>query len=244
MRKILIITGMAMFFGMPNLAKGFEFSWGWSPNPKVLKKKTPPQFRLPEEYLTIIELLKKQIDLKEKQLSATEEAYNAITYDSIIEDQEVKTKKETYDSLFLKNSSSIYNKDRRSDASYQQILEEQKNVSEPSDHVNRNFLGRVQFTSVMDKAIALQALKASEKRLEHILSLLDEFKKAKNLKDIVDFQANVDGILAMIENESIKLQMVAQLRDAEYALIKTKRRELDLKVFNSTNQTMPAIRFQ
>ncbi len=237
-----------MFFGMPNLAKGFEFSWGWSPNPKVLKKKTPPpkgrkEFRLPNEYLAVIELLKKQIDLKERQLSATGEAYNAITYDSIIEDQEVKTKKETYDSLFLKNSSSIYNKDRRSDASYQQILEEQKNVSEPSDHVNRNFLGRVQFTSVMDKAIALQALKASEKRLEHILSLLDEFKKAKSLKDIVDFQANVDGILAMIENESIKLQMVAQLRDAEYALIKTKRRELDLKVFDSTNQTMPTIRF-
>ncbi|WP_281278962.1 type IV secretion system protein, partial [Bartonella mastomydis] len=202
---------------------------------------TPPT--PPAEYLEVIQLLKKKLELKEKQFSAIEDAYKAITDGSITTHQDAKTTKEMYDKLFLKDVGSLHAKNY-SNALYQKILQDEERVAEKRHMLNGHILGRLRYTSTMDRAITLHALDASENRFKYILSLLDTLERAKNLKEIADFQANMDGILAMIENESVKLQIVVQLRDAEYALIKMHRHELDLKAFDIANTKMPTIKFQ
>ncbi|WP_254492564.1 type IV secretion system protein [Bartonella sp. B1099] len=247
MKRRFIITAMITLLEMLNLAPANADAavTPQSGNSTLISQsstvQTPPA--PPEEYLEIIKLLKEQLELKEKQLSAIEGTYKAITDETIITDPSIKAKREIYDKLFLKNSDLFYKKNKNSDALYQQILKEEKEAAEKQNPFISNLLGRLRYASVTDRAINLHALQASDRRFKYILSLLDTFEKAKNLQEIANFQANVDGILAMIENESIKLQIATQLRDAEYALTKTQKREFDMKTFDSKNTKMPTIKF-
>ncbi|UNF45339.1 hypothetical protein MNL06_07345 [Bartonella krasnovii] len=231
MKKTSIVIGNIIFWVMLNIAPA---------------NADPANAVTLEKYQEIIALLKQQLDLKEKQLSAIGNTYEAITYEPTITDQDIQSKKEMYNKLFLKDLSLLDKKDKHSDAlrqSYQEILKNEENIVKNQRGWAKNLLARLQYASVTDRAVSLHALRASEQRFEYILSLLEAFEKVKDLQEIADFQANLDGILAMIENESIKLQIVAQLRDAEYALIRMQRNEIDLRIFDSANTKMPSIRF-
>ncbi|WP_375609903.1 type IV secretion system protein, partial [Bartonella sp. AC53GZZY] len=81
-----------------------------------------------------------------------------------------------------------------------------------------------------------------ENRFQYLRDLFNELQTKENLKDTADLQAHIDGSLAMIQNEFIKMEMVAHLRDAEQSLIKRKRRELDMKIFDHEKKGMPTIR--
>ncbi|WP_375638036.1 MULTISPECIES: type IV secretion system protein, partial [unclassified Bartonella] len=173
---------------------------------------------------------------KKKQLSQTETTYQAIT-----NSQKTEPKTVDFSSVFLKEPESLYKKDKLSRASYQKVLEEENKISGTFDQVGNSIFARLEFISVLDKAITLRTFENVEKRFTYLKALFDELQTKENLKEIADLQAHIDGSLAMIQNESIKMQMVAHLRNAERSLIKRKRRELDMKIFDHEKNGMPTI---
>ncbi|WP_375646097.1 type IV secretion system protein [Bartonella sp. CM87QHHN] len=147
-----------------------------------------------------------------------------------------------FSSFFLKEPESLYKSDKLSRKSYQEVLEDENKVSGPFDQMGKAISGRLQFASILDKAVSLETFENVENRFQYLRDLLDEVQKKENLKDTADLQAHIDGSLAMIQNEFIKMEMVAHLRDAEQSLIKRKRRELDMKIFDHEKKGMPIIR--
>ncbi|WP_375612648.1 type IV secretion system protein [Bartonella sp. AA9NXGY] len=244
MKKRFIITGMITLLGMLNLAHAdavTSVSYDLSSH----KDSAPPP-ALPAEYLEltnllkkgeIIELLKKQLELKKEQISQTEKAYQAIT-----KNQKTNPKQIDFSSFFLKEPESFYKSDKLSRKSYQEVLEDENKVSGPFDQMGKTISERLQFASILDKAVSLETFENVENRFQYLKSLFNELQTKENLKDIADLQAHIDGSLAMIQNESIKVQMVAHLRKAEKSLIKRKRRELDMKIFDHEKKGMPTIR--
>ncbi|WP_375657389.1 type IV secretion system protein, partial [Bartonella sp. CM120XJJH] len=204
---------------------------------------SPPQPALSAEYSEIlqllkkgeiIELLKKQLVLEKEQLSQTEKAHQAIT-----KNQKTGSKKIDFSSFFLKEPKSLYKSDKLSKESYQKVLEEENKISGSFDQMGKAISERLQFASIQDKAVSLETFENVENRFKYLKELLDEIQKKENLKDTADLQAHIDGSLAMIQNEFIKMEMVAHLRNAEQSLIKRKRRELAMKIFNHEKKGMP-----
>ncbi|WP_375638906.1 type IV secretion system protein [Bartonella sp. AA16NXGY] len=230
-------AGVSISFESPKLPK----------DPTVDSPPAPrPQPALPAEYLElikllkkreIIELLKKQLDLKKEQISQTERAYQAIT-------KSQKTGSTTIDfsSFFLKEPESLYKSDKLSRESYQKVLEDENKVSGSFDQMGKAIFARLQFASILDKAVTLKSFENVENRFKYLKNLFDELQTKENLKDIADLQTHIDGSLAMIKNESIKMQMITHLRKAEQSLMKRKRREIDMKIFNHEAKGMPIIR--
>ncbi|WP_375614000.1 type IV secretion system protein [Bartonella sp. AP153HLJHH] len=262
MKKRFIITGMITLLGMINLAHANNVDGnhvGGNVRLNLLraqillesdtKQNSPapsPPPALPAEYLElikllkkgeIIELFKKQLELKKEQLSQTEKTYQAIT-----NSQKTNPKQIDFSSFFLKEPESFYKSDKLSRESYQKVLEDENKVSGPFDQMGKTISERLQFASILDKAITLKSFENVENRFQYLKNLFNELQTKENLKDIADLQAHIDGSLAMIQNEFIKVQMVAHLRNAEKSLIKRKRRELDIKIFDHEKKGMPTIR--
>ncbi|WP_375696189.1 type IV secretion system protein, partial [Bartonella sp. AC67GZZY] len=161
---------------------------------------------------------------------------------AITKNQKTNPKQIDFSSFFLKEPESFYKSDKLSRESYQKVLEDENKVSGPFDQMGKTISERLQFASILDKAVSLETFENVENRFQYLKSLFNELQTKENLKDIADLQAHIDGSLAMIQNEFIKVQMVAHLRNAEQSLIKRKRRELDMKIFDHEKKGMPTIR--
>lgn len=205
--------------------------------PSTSKPSTSKPSTLKKESVEVAKLLKKMLELKQQKLSQAEKLYQSITRDPT-----TKTKEVDYTSLLFKNPESIYDESNRSKEFYKKILEEEDGISGPFSSIGKYLFARLQYASSVDKAVVLQSFRQTENRFKHLLESLDELKKAKNLKDVVNFQSYMDGLKAMIDNEAIKLQMVQHLRTSEHRLTKTQRRKLDMKIFDHENNEMPRIR--
>ncbi|EJF82107.1 hypothetical protein MCU_01613 [Bartonella elizabethae Re6043vi] len=214
-----------------------------SPAPKPAPPAAPsPALSISSaEYLEIIDLLKKQLELKKQQLSQTEKNYQAITKN---QSTSTGSQKIDFSSFLLKEPESLYRSDRLSRESYQKVLDGENKISGTFDQMSKVISGRLQSISVLDKVAGLESFEKIESRFQYLQKLFGELQKKENLKDIADFQAHIDGTLAMIQNEFIKMEMVAYLRDAEHSLIKRKRRELDMQFFNHEKKGMPSIRLK
>uniref|UniRef100_UPI0035CEE919 type IV secretion system protein n=1 Tax=Bartonella sp. TS82HLJMH TaxID=3243577 RepID=UPI0035CEE919 len=191
----------------------------------------------------IIELLKKQLALKKEQLSQTEKAYQAITTNKKTGSQTIDLSSSfLFSSFFLKEPESLYKSDKLSRESYKKVLEDENKISGSLDQMGKTISKRLQFASILDKAISLETFENVENRFQYLRNLFNELQTKENLKDIADLQTHIDGSLAMIRNESVKMQMITHLRKAEQSLIKKKRREIDMKFFNHEIKGMPIIR--
>ncbi|WP_212113097.1 type IV secretion system protein [Bartonella queenslandensis] len=243
MKKRFIIIGIATLFGTLNLVQAnaevkVTFESPSLPKSPVGSITSPSsQSTLSAEYLEILQLLNKQLELKKQQLSQIEKTYQAITKSKTTQPQQIDLS-----SFFLKEPEALYKNNKLSSESYRKMLEEENKISGTFNEVGNSIFSRLQFVSSMDKALTLKIFQNIESRFQYLKNLFDELQTKQNLKDIADLQAHIDGTLAMIQNESIKMQMVAHLRKAEHSLIKRKRRELDMMFFDHEKSDMPRIR--
>ncbi|WP_375661139.1 type IV secretion system protein [Bartonella sp. CL71SXKL] len=246
MKKIFIITGMITLLGMQNLAPANANKTGVSVSfePSSPAAVSPPAPSA--EYLElinllkkgeIIELLKKQLELQKEQNSQIEKAYQTIT-----KSQKTGSKTIDFSSFFLKEPELLYKSDKLSRKSYQKVLEDENKISGSFNQMGKAIFARLQYLSILDKAITLKTFENVENRFQYLKNLFKELQTKENLKDIADLQAHIDGSLTMIQNESIKMQMITHLRNAEQSLIKKERRELDMKIFDNEKKEMPIIR--
>ncbi|PIT69121.1 type IV secretion system protein [Bartonella tribocorum] len=203
-----------------------------------LSKPTPPQEK------KIIIRPKDLIELAKKQLEETKKIHQSITGNRQLGIKNPTELLTDQSSFFLKNPEIIYNKGIHSaiSQSFESILKEERtpdSLQESRDIIVK----RIQYASFVDKAVSLQAFQETKNRFEYIEKLLSEIKKTQDLKSIAELQSHIMGTLAMIQNETTKLYMVAHLRNAEQSLIRQQKDKHNVRILNSKNTQIPTIKF-
>ncbi|WP_375635190.1 MULTISPECIES: hypothetical protein, partial [unclassified Bartonella] len=213
MKKQFIIVGMVTLLGILNLAPanaavGVSFEppkppkdptvdspSAPRPQPASPTQSSPPtQPALSEQYLKIIALLTKHLELKKEQLSQIENAYQAIT-----KDQRTAPKQIDFSNFFLKKPELLYKGSKLSGKSYQEVLNDENRYSQSFDQLGKLLFGRLQNVSIIDKAVTLKTFQNVESRFQYLRKLFNELQTKEKLKDIADLQAHIDGTLAMIQ---------------------------------------------
>ncbi|MET3589182.1 type IV secretion system protein VirB5 [Bartonella silvatica] len=249
MKKVIIAAIIATILGTSNSAMAWNWfgagavdlsagvpswpTWGGSSSSKAPAPKKPPAPKKVHPFATIIDLLK-------KQLEETKEIRGSIRRNG----NSSATKKD-YTSFFLKNPELLYSLSEDSEIlkSVQEIL-----AKEEASHVNDQTQARAlierrkQYVAAVDKVVSLQTFQDAQKRFEQISQLVEQINKTTDLKSIAELQARIKGMLAMIQNESTKLQMVSYSRNAEQTLINQQKQIRNMRILNSKNQNMPTIR--
>ncbi len=184
------------------------------------------------------------LDVLKQQLEQTKKIHNSITGSRKIDAKKLETTQTDRSSFFLKNPETIYNKDIRSaiSQSLEDILKEEEIPT--SIRESRISIGkRIQYATAIDKVVSLQTFQETENRFNQISELVKKINTTTDLKSIAELQAHIKGMLAMIQNETTKLQMVAYSRNTERALISQQKQKRNMKILNSENKEMPIIRF-
>lgn len=91
--------------------------------------------------------------------------------------------------------------------------------------------------AAINRASAEEAYEAASKRFGDIQVLLDKVNSAPDAKDIADLQARIQAEQVMVQNEANKLQMLAQLAQAQKDLHNQQVNEISMK---SSRGAMPA----
>ncbi|WP_336287516.1 type IV secretion system protein [Bartonella sp. CB60] len=190
----------------------------------------------PKQYAELIDLIKKHLEIN----TAIKQHLDK----NMVEHEKTRIVRAVDDAnFFLKHPELIYDKNKNSDI-LELVEKVRKEESSNSISVERQLIDkRSQNAAIVDKAVSLQTFQEAEKRFDQILILLSEISKTEDLKGIAELQAQIKGRLAMIQNETAKLQMVAHLRNAEQTLISQQKRERNIRMLSSKNTVMPTIRF-
>ncbi|WP_273787621.1 type IV secretion system protein [Bartonella grahamii] len=230
---------MAWVFGAgaADLSSSIPTTWPnfFGKSRKATSKKPPQQKEAPPDPL--LETLKKQLEEVKK-------IHESITGNQKFDIKKLKNAQTDHSSFFLKNPETLYNRNKSSAlaTSLENILKEEEipiSVHESSSFINK----RSQYAAITDKAVSLKTFEEADNRFQQIEELLNEIKTTKDLKSIAELQAHIIGMLAMLQNETAKLQMVTHLRNAEYTLIRQQKDKHNIKILNSKNTKMPTIRF-
>ncbi|WP_375625196.1 type IV secretion system protein [Bartonella sp. MU37NMGALS] len=207
-----------------------NFFGGSSSNTSTPKKPSQPDTQL--------------LDMLKKQLEKTKKIHESITGSQKFDTKKLKNAQTDHSSFFLKNPETLYNRNKSSAlaTSLENILKEEEipiPIHESSSFINK----RIQYAAITDKAVSLKTFEEANNRFQQIEELLNEIKTTKDLKSIAELQAHIIGMLAKLQNETAKLQMVTHLRNAEHALIKQQKDKHNIKILNNKNTQMPTIRF-
>uniref|UniRef100_UPI0035D02A0B type IV secretion system protein n=1 Tax=Bartonella sp. AP58NXGY TaxID=3243498 RepID=UPI0035D02A0B len=271
MKKIFIITGMIIAFGLPNLAYSFIT---FIPNPEVIhgsytsaSKKTakppaakPPAAKPPaakplsisaKEYLKIIELLKEQVEAQEKRILKEADIYHSVMANRVINGLMSPNDM----SYFFQNPELIYpvpklrydNKDEMSQRLMKLItgvvMKEKRPHILPNDKIRTMVNERLKYSGIVSKAVSLRAFQDAEKRFIQITNFLNDIDKTRSLSEVAELQVYIKIMLALLHNESLKLQMIRNLSNNEEFLIDIQKRKIYGNIVNSLNRQMPRIRF-
>lgn len=232
MKKVVIATALIVTLGISSSARAFNWGAGVIPFPFAVPQKQVRQKPTTQQhYLEIIELLKKQLEQTKK------------THQSITENRQFRTSQTDYTSFFLKNPELVYDENSNSDisTSIKNILLKEK--ASTSFQESRNAITkRIQYTTAADKAVSLKTFQDAEKRFQQISELVEKINKTADLKSVADLQAHIAGMLAMIQNETAKLQMVNYSHNTEQAFISQQKKTYSMKILSSQNKEMPIIR--
>ncbi|WP_144752481.1 type IV secretion system protein [Bartonella saheliensis] len=253
MKKLVISIAVAITLGVSNPARAWvvgagvadlgasvpttwpNFNW-FGNSPSKPKSKKPPQQKTvtPTEFLEVLK----------KQLEEVKKINESITGNQKFDTKKLKNTPTDQSSFFLKNPEKLYDRNKSSTLSsfLENILKEEEipiSIHESSDFITK----RSQYTAITDKAVSLKTFQEASNRFQQIEELLNEIKTTKDIKSVTELQTHIIGMLAMLQNETAKLQMVAHLRNAEHTLIKQQKDKHNIKILNSKNTKMPTIRF-
>ncbi|UNE54098.1 type IV secretion system protein [Bartonella machadoae] len=241
MKKLFIIAGIVAFLGIPNLSLASDL-------------KT-------DDLKEIQNLLTQHAEVYKQQLEEEKKIYNSITgnkkeissllspleayLDLNLRSLDSKTPKSQLTSVvdsstYLLYARDIYRMDRKSHTFDSKEYEEFSKAQE-LDLKHEKIDQRLKHAIAVDKAVSLQTFHEAEDRFTKIKKMLEETGKTQDLKTILRIQAQIKGMLATLENEAGKLQMVAHFRNAEQAFIKQQKRALRLQTLKG-RKGMPTIR--
>ncbi|EBP5855033.1 P-type DNA transfer protein VirB5 [Salmonella enterica] len=194
------------------------------------------------DFLQQFARMKEQLDTAKDQLAEAQRMYEAVTGDrglgNLMRNAQLREflpddLRTVYDSANGGGYAGI-------SGSINDILRDERLNGSVAD-MRRSIEERSRTAAATDKAVGLRAYEGAQQRLAQIEGLMDEISRTQDQKAIEELQARIAGEQAAIQNETTKLQMIAQLRQAEQALISEQRRERNMRILSSGNQGMPTI---
>jgi type IV secretion system protein VirB5 len=99
---------------------------------------------------------------------------------------------------------------------------------DPNSDVGRAFQGQ-QNQAAMNRALSEEGFKQASDRITAIQTLIDSVNGVPDAKDVADLQARIQSEQAMVQNESVKLQLMAQLQQAQRDIQDQQSREILMK---------------
>lgn len=192
-----------------------------------------------------IDRMKEQIEYADQQLKKSQEMYNSTTGFRGFGDLLRETEFNQYLPDDMKN---IYNSMGREgleglQSSLDEILRQETEALTGSyQSSQQNAIQRSRETAAVNKAMGQKAYEGAAKRFEQLDELMDEISKTEDQKAIQELQARIAAEQAAIQNELHKANLVAQLAEAEEALVELQKDEAVRQEFDSTRKGMPGIR--
>ncbi|MBB5074513.1 type IV secretion system protein VirB5 [Bartonella callosciuri] len=187
-------------------------------------------------------------DIQDNIFKLTEKIHNSITGNTRIQSPQLK---KNDGSLYFLKPEFIYDSEKQTgmDSKIPSLVKDlmrkenylrDKPLNEARELIDERF----QYATLIDKAVTLRTFEETENRFEQIAQLLTDLDKMNDLKGIAELQVRMKGMLAMIQNEAIKLQMISYSRDTEQALITRLKRKRNVQILQFVNKKMPIIRSQ
>ncbi|WP_208440204.1 type IV secretion system protein [Bartonella raoultii] len=206
---------------------------------------------------TLVSSAQKHLEILQKQVKA-----NIVTYNSIVGQRRKAIMPKVNiavpyfynpDLIYDGNKDLIYSKDKESFSGKRMItnaptvgdliVEQDLSLSSISE-ARALIEKRRQYTAIVDKALSFQIFEHTESRFKRIKNLLAIMQYTNDLKWMAELQGYVEGTLAVYQNEAIKLQMVAHLRNAERELIRQQKYKRNLRILSHHNKQMPTVQVQ
>lgn len=98
----------------------------------------------------------------------------------------------------------------------------------PTSAAGRAFQG-AQNQAATNRALSEEGFKQASERITAIQTLIDRVNGVPDAKDVADLQARIQGEQAMLQNETIKLQLLAQLQQGQRDIQAQQAREISMK---------------
>ncbi|OIS90312.1 P-type DNA transfer protein VirB5 [Brucella cytisi] len=194
-------------------------------------------------FLEQMKELQKQLDVAKSQLSEAKRMYDTVSgyrgFGDVLRNQELAKYlpddwKGIYDSVKSGNYHDIT-------GSVQDILDDERITGNTND-ARTAALEREAKLAATNKAMAMQAFNGTQQRLQQIEGLMNQIGQTQDPKAISELQARIAGEQASIQNETTKLQLMAQLQKAEQDLLVQQKREIMRRDFSAANTGMPEIK--
>lgn len=99
---------------------------------------------------------------------------------------------------------------------------------DPNSAAGRAFVGR-QNQAATNRALSEEGFKQASDRITAIQTLIDSVNGVPDQKDVQDLQARIQAEQAMVQNESVKLALMAQLQQAQRDIAAQQAREISMK---------------
>ncbi|WP_273720586.1 type IV secretion system protein [Bartonella sp. ML71XJBT] len=202
------------------------------------KKKLEAQKKAQENEKMLLDLIK-------NHLEKTNEIYSSIS------GTRTKSKqiREDDGELFFLNPQLIYDNNKQTELGtkipqlVKKMIKDENYLRDSTVQDAREEIDeRSQYAAIISKAISLHIFQEIENRFEKIAEMLLTLDKMTDLKGVEEMKMRMNGMLAMIQNESTKLQMVIHSHDIEKTLIQRLKRKRNVQILGSVNKQMPTIR--
>ncbi|EJF78432.1 hypothetical protein MCO_00725 [Bartonella sp. DB5-6] len=184
-------------------------------------------------------------ELLQKQTRVIERIYNSITGNRTI----TARKRSRDGGFYFLNPHLIYNVDEQTSLPkkipelFRKTIQKESYMRNFSiDEAREAIDERNQYAAIIDRAVSMQIFEAIENRFHYLSKILIQLDKMQDLKAITELQTRIKGAIALLQNETIKLQMIAYSRNIEQALIHRLQRKRNVQILNSRNSGMPTIR--
>ncbi|WP_375703226.1 type IV secretion system protein [Bartonella sp. AD13SXNS] len=219
--------------------------------PSEKKRELPQEEKTPPPISSFLDILNKQLDTTKKQLNETIKIHQSITGSR--RDNIPRTNIGI--NYYFQNPKFIYGKSGFKESSFSENNITSKTttmgdiiMSQDLSHLSvpeaRQFIEkRSQYAAIVDKAVSLQVFGETESRFKKIENVFHMIEGPLDLKAVVELQSYMEGTLSIFENEAIKLQMVAHLRNAEQALIHQQKYKRNIKILHHQNKGMPQVKY-
>jgi type IV secretion system protein VirB5 len=99
---------------------------------------------------------------------------------------------------------------------------------DPDSATGRAFVG-AQNQAAMNRALSEEGYKQASDRITSIQSLIDKVGDAPEAKDVADLQARIQAEQVMVQNELVKLHLMAQLQQAQRDIMAQQAREISMR---------------
>ncbi|WP_198039454.1 type IV secretion system protein [Bartonella refiksaydamii] len=186
--------------------------------------------------------IEEQLETLRKQL---EEIHQSMVGDPEFVHKGIKPRRPSV--LFLPRPEFIYDKKKwalisNEISKYIKQVKDGESIRTSAHDIHELIKKRSKNAAIIDKVISLNVFEEINHRFDLIGDFDEKILKLTDLKSTARYQAAINTLLTLIQNESTKLQMVAHLRNAEQALISQQKHEHNMKILGSKNIRMPKIR--